>query len=76
MYNNKEGNKILLEILRLPFEIQLKDKITSVVMYEQSSKYNSRSWVGLIGKCKTGKVGTSYSSFGEAHHVMKKKYYN
>lgn len=76
MYNNKEGNKVLLEIMELPFELGLKDKISAVLRNEQPSKFNNRRWVGLTGKCKTGAVGTHYNSFSEAHSFTKRKYYN
>ena len=44
MYYNKEGNKILLEIMSLGSQLTIQDKIRSLIMYEQSSKFNNRRW--------------------------------
>jgi len=76
MFHQKEGNKILLEILDIPEEIGLKDKINGALRNEEPSKYNSRRWVGLMGKSKTGAVGTNYTSFSEAYSFQKRKNYN
>lgn len=63
MYHNKEGNKILLEIMELNMELGLQDKIGSAIRGEESSKFNNRRWVSITGKSKTGAVGTNYTNF-------------
>ena len=73
MYNNKDGNKVLLEIMCLRFDCSIKDKIYSLVIYEQASRFNNKKWMEVTGKGKTGSVGTSYNSFSEAHQPSKKK---
>lgn len=54
----------------------LKDKINGALRNEEPSKYNSRRWVGLMGKSKTGAVGTNYTNFSEAYAFQKRKHYN
>jgi len=76
MYHSKEGNKVLLEIMELTMELGLKDKINAVLRNEEPSKFNNRRWVGVAGKCKTGAVGTNYTSFSEATSFSKRKHYN
>lgn len=76
MYQNQLGNKILVEVMQLPMELGVKDKIAGVIRNEQPSKFNNRRWVGLTGKSKTGAVGTNYTSFSQAHSFMKRKHYN
>lgn len=77
MYRNKEGNKVLLEIVSLPYQLGIKDKIWSVIINEQSSKFNNRRWLDVTDKSKTDRVGTTYSNFSEAHQkTPKRKHYN
>ena len=73
MYHNKDGNKVLLEIMSLPMQLGVKDKIRSLIMYEPASKYNNKKWMELVGKGKTGSVGTTYSNFSEASQPPKRK---
>ncbi len=76
MYHNKEGNRVLLEVMELNCDIGLKDRINETIRNEQASKFNNRRWVTVTGKCKTGAVGTNYNSFSEAHTFTKRKNYN
>lgn len=62
--------------MELPMELSVKDKINSVLRNEEASKYNNRRWVSVTGKCKTGAVGTNYTSFSEAISFVKRKPYN
>ena len=73
MFNNKDGNKVLLEIMSLRFDSLIKDKISSLIVYEPASKFNNKKWMEAIGKGKTGSAGTSYNSFSEAHQSSKRK---
>lgn len=57
-------------------ELGVKDKISLVLRNEQASKFNNRRWVSVTGKCKTGAVGTNYTSFSEAISFSKRKPYN
>ena len=63
MYQHQIGNKIFLEIIELPMELGVKDKIATVIRNEQASKFNNRRWMALTGKSKTGAVGTNYTNF-------------
>lgn len=76
MYRNHNGNKVLLEIMESCFYTPLKDKISSAISNDKSSKFNNNKWIYLKGGRWTGNVGTSYSSFTEASNCKKREHYN
>jgi hypothetical protein len=76
MYRNREGNKILLEIMEnCPF-IPLKDKINVVLENDKQSKYNQYRWAQFRGNRSTGETYTYYNNFSEAVSPRKRQTYN
>jgi hypothetical protein len=64
MYQHKDANKILLELMEVPLELSVKDKVTTVLRNEEPSKYHTRRWITIVGKCRTGNPKTNnYTNF-------------
>jgi hypothetical protein len=76
LYRNKEGNKVLLEIMEMCPHTGLKEKINSVVSCDKSSKFNNNKWVKLRANRWTDEIGTSYKNFTEAQNAKKEEKYN
>jgi hypothetical protein len=65
LFRNKDGNKILLEIMERHETIPVRDKIYNQLLMGEPTKFNHDRW-GVIMGIRSGVVGTEYTSFSEA----------
>lgn len=65
MYRNKDGNKILLALMEKYEGTLVHEKIYSQIVKAEPSKIAQDRW-GMVLGCRSGTVGTYYSSFSEA----------
>lgn len=84
LFRNKEGNKVLLELMSSQADFAFKNKIKSAISNDLPSKFNASKWTGSTGS-KTGRVGgQNYTNFSDAMKdcesknspMTKKRYYN
>jgi hypothetical protein len=76
MYRNREGNKILIELMENCPCFPLRERILSTLMNEKPTKFNQHRWLQIRGNRSTGHIETNYSSFSEAVAYKKKCNYN
>ena len=72
LFKNKEGNKVLLELMNSQADEGFKGRIMKAIEKFMPSKFNSSKWVGLeMGPAKTGKGNNL--SFSEGVKKSEKK---
>lgn len=49
LFKNKEGNKVLLELMYSEIENSFKDKVSTAISHFFPSKFNSSKWNNLFG---------------------------
>ena len=62
MFRNKEGNRILLDLLNKNDNYVLREKIYSVLVNGESSKFNHDGWAPILG-IRSGPVGVEFRNF-------------
>lgn len=66
LFRNKEGNKVLLELMSSSEDFAFKKKIISAISNDLPSKFNASKWTGPTGS-KTGRVERrNYTHFSDA----------
>lgn len=65
MYQNKEGNRVLLTIMEKYENTALREKIHNQLAMAQPTKFLHDRW-GVVMGCRSGTVGTDLKSFPEA----------
>lgn len=66
MYKNREGNRILLEIIEKLEYHPIEEKIQEIVFRQEPSRFNSQKWANSSRRSRTGTVGTNFKSFSDA----------
>ena len=70
LYGNREGNKVLLEIMERQEDSLLREKIQSQLMNGSASRYNHDRWGMTLGT-RSGTVG-EWGSFSESRKHNRK----
>ena len=76
MYKNREGNKVLIELMEHCPCFPLREKILSALSQEKPSKFNQNRWLQIWGNRSAGSMQTNSTSFSDAVKYTKKYNYN
>lgn len=72
MFRNKEGNKILLDLMDRNEGTLLWEKIYHVLVNAEVSSFYYDRWGPIFG-CRSGPAGIEFRSFSEADHAHQRK---
>ena len=65
MYRNRDGSKILLEIMEKYENTLLREKIYHILIIGEPARFHQERWGIALGS-RSGQVGTQFSNFSEA----------